>query len=59
MLFIFTWWRHDTEFIFVLLAPCEGNPPVTDKVPSEKNMNVAMYFAAGLYKLLDKQSSYR
>ena len=29
-----SWWRHQTEFFFVLLALCEGNPQVNDGFPS-------------------------
>ena len=31
-----TWWRNQIETFPVLLAPCEGNPPVTGGFPSQR-----------------------
>ena len=28
-----TWWRHDKETLFVLQDLCEGNPPITGRLP--------------------------
>ena len=33
-----TWWRHQMETFSVLLALCEGNPPVTGGFPSQKSV---------------------
>ena len=30
-----SWWRHQMETSSVLLALCEGNPPVTGELPSQ------------------------
>ena len=30
------WWRHQMETFSVLLALCEGNPPVTGEFPSQR-----------------------
>ena len=32
-----TWWRHYVETLSASLAPCEGNPPITDSL-DETNM---------------------
>ena len=31
-----TWWRHQMETFSALLAPCEGNPPLTGGFPSQR-----------------------
>ena len=31
-----TWWRHQMEIFSALLAPCEGNTPVTGEFPSQR-----------------------
>ena len=33
-----TWWRHQMETFFTLLALCEGNPPVTGGFPSQRSV---------------------
>ena len=34
--FMISWWRHQMETFSVLLALCEGNPPVTGGFPSQR-----------------------
>ena len=31
-----SWWRHQMETFSMLLALCEGNPPVTGWIPSQR-----------------------
>ena len=31
-----SWWRHQMEIFYALLALCEGNPPVTGEFPPPK-----------------------
>ena len=31
-----TWWRHEMETLFTLLAICAGNSPVTGEFPAQK-----------------------
>ena len=47
-----TWWRHQLETFFALLALCEGNPPVTDGFLSQR----PFFFDLRLNKQLSKQS---
>ena len=35
-----SWWYHNMEILSILLALCEGNPPVTGGFPSQKANNV-------------------
>ena len=35
----FEWWRHQMQSFFVLLALCEGNPPVTGGFSSQRTNN--------------------
>ena len=43
------WWRHQMETSSALMAPCEGNPPVTAGFSSQgiatQNFNVALLYA--------------
>ena len=52
------WWRRQVEIFSVLLALCEGNPPVTGGFPSQmpvtRKFNV--FFDLRLDKRLNKQS---
>ena len=52
-----TWWHHDMGTFSMLLAICEGNPPVTGGFPSQRASNKSVMFYLMLPKLLDKQSS--
>ena len=38
-----SWWCHDMEMLSVLLALCEGNPPVIDGFPSQKADNMLLW----------------
>ena len=38
-----TWWCHDMETISALLALYDGNPPITDKFPSQRTSNVELW----------------
>ena len=40
-----TWWCHQMETFSVLLALCEGNPPVTSGFPSQRQLNTALMFS--------------
>ena len=37
-----TWWRHQMETFYALLALCEGNPPVTDGFPPQRLLRRAL-----------------
>ena len=37
---IYVWWRQDIEMLSVLLALCEGNPPVTGAFLSDNSSDV-------------------
>ena len=41
-----TWWRHDMDILSVLLALCEGNPPVTRGCTEE----MTVVFCCGISK---------
>ena len=49
------WWCHHMETFSVLLALCEGNPPITGGVPSQRQ--VTWSFDVFLDLRLDKWSS--
>ena len=55
------WWRHRVETISVLLAVCEGKPPVTDGFPSQRPMALSfdVSFDLRLNKRLSKQTRRR
>ena len=52
-----TWWRHEMETFFALLALCEGNPPVTGGFPSQRPVTRSfdVVFDVRLDKRLNKQ----
>ena len=54
----FSWWRHQTEAFSTLLALCEGNIPVTGRLPSQRPVtrSFAVFFDLRLNKRLSKQS---
>ena len=39
-----TWWRHQMATFAALLAPCEGNSPVTGKFPSQRPVKRSFIF---------------
>ena len=54
-----TWWRHQMETFSVLLALCQGNPPVYGRLPSQRPVtrNFDVFFdLLRLNKRLSKQS---
>ena len=56
-----SWWRHQMETVFALLALCEGNPQEIGGFPSQKASNVGfdVFFEVHLNKRINKQSSRR
>ena len=52
-----SWWRHQMETFFALLALCAGNSPVTDEFPSERPVTRSFYIFFNLHmnKQLSKQ----
>ena len=38
-----SWWCHDMETIFALMALCEGNPPVIDGFPSQRASDAGLW----------------
>ena len=56
-----TWRRHQMEIFSALLALCEGNPPVTGGLPSQRPVtrNFDVSFDLRLNKRLSKQSRRR
>ena len=53
-----SWWRHQMETFFMLLALCVGNSPVTGEFPSQKPVTRSLdfFFDLRLNKRLSKQS---
>ena len=53
-----TWWRHQTETFFALLALCAVNSPVTAEFPSQRPVtrSFVVFFYLRLNKRLRKQS---
>ena len=53
-----TWWRHQMETFFALLALCVGNSPVTGEFPSQRPVTRSfdVFFDLCLNKQLSKQS---
>ena len=45
MKIITAWWRHKMETFSVLLALCEGNPPLTGEFPHKGQLRGAMIFS--------------
>ena len=58
---LITLWRHQMETFSVLLALCEGNPPVASGFPSQRPMTRSfdVFFDQCLNKWLSKQSRRR
>ena len=52
-----TWWRHQMEAFSVLVALCEGNPPITGGFPSQRPVTRSfdLFFHLHLNKRLNKQ----
>ena len=52
------WWHKDREMLSALLALCEGNPPVTGRLPSqrESNLELDVSFVVCLNKWLNRWS---
>ena len=55
---LFTWWRHQMETFFVLLAICAGNSPVPGEFPTQRPVTRSfdVYFDLRPNKRLSKQS---
>ena len=56
-----SWWCHQMETFFALLALCEGNSPVTGEFPSRRPVTRSFHVFFDLYlnKRLSKQSGRR
>ena len=56
-----TWWRHQMEAFFALLALCAGNSPVTGEFPSQRPVKRSfdVFFYLPQNKRLSKQSRRR
>ena len=56
-----SWWRHQMETRFLLLALCEGNPLVTGGFPSQRPVtwSFGVFFDLHMNKWLSKQSRHR
>ena len=54
----YTWWRHQMEFFFSLLALWAGNSPVTGELPSKRPVtrSLDLLYDLRLNKRLNKQS---
>ena len=54
-----SWWRHQMETFFALLAVCAGNSPVTGEFPTQRPVTRSfdVFFDLRLNKQLSKQSS--
>ena len=54
----YTWWRHQMETLFSLLAICAGNSPVTGEFPAHRPVTRSfdLSFDLRLNKRLNKQS---
>ena len=52
-----TWWRHQMEKCSVLLALCDGNPPITEGFPSQRPVtrSLDVFFDLRLNKRLSKK----
>ena len=53
-----TWWRHQMETFFALLALCAGNSPVSGEFPAQRPVtrSFGVFFDLRLIKRLSKQS---
>ena len=58
---IHTWWHHQMETFFALLALCVGNSPVTGEFPTQRPVtrSFGVFFDMSLNKRLSKQSRRR
>ena len=58
---LFTWWRHQMETFFALLAFSAGNSPVAGLFPTQRAMtrSFVVFFDLRLSKRLGKQSQRR
>ena len=56
-IYIYTWWRHQMETFFALLAICAGNSPVTGEFPAQRpaTQSFDVFFDLCLNKRLSKQ----
>ena len=56
-----SWWRHQMETVFALLASCEGNPSVSVGFPSQRPVTRSfdVFFYLRLSKWFSKQSRCR
>ena len=56
-----SWWRHQMEAFFALLALCGGNSPATGEFPSQRPVTRSfdVFFDLHLNKRLNKQSRRR
>ena len=56
-----TWWCHQMETLFALLAICAGNSPATGELPSQRPVTRSfdVFFDLRLNKRLSKQSRRR
>ena len=43
VLAILPWWRHDVDTIFSVNSPLWGNPPVTDGLPSQMDIDAEWF----------------
>ena len=52
-----TWWRHQMDIFFTLLALCEGNSPVNGELPAQWSVTRSFeaFFHLRLNKRLSKQ----
>ena len=50
-----TWWRHQMETFFALVAICEENPPISTGFPSPVTRSFDVFFDLHLNKRLSKQ----
>ena len=55
---VVSWWRHQMETFFALLAICAGNPPVPGEFPTQMPVTrcIDVYFDMRPNKRLSKQS---
>ena len=55
---VISWWRHQMETFFALLASCAGNTPVSGEFPTQRPVSRGfdIFFDLRLNKRLSKQS---
>ena len=56
--YFMTWWRHQMETFFALLAICAGNSPVSGEFPAQRPVTRSfdVFFDVRLIKRLSKHS---